>query len=132
MVFALWSDSPVVLRVDDEFAGALMNANTDVELVPDWLTRFPFDAVAYSLASPLSLHDGRRMCHYLGMVVAGTVSKYRNLGGSGPAPLLGNLKLRGADGRGVLTGYTKIPAAQGVRCMWVYQEEGDPSRNCRA
>ena len=51
----------------------MMNANTDVDLVPDWLTRFPFDTVAYSLATPLSLHDGRRTCRYLGMVVAGTV-----------------------------------------------------------
>ena len=67
------------------------------------------------------------MCHYLGMVVAGTVSQYRYLKGSGPTPAVGNLKLRSADGRGVLTGYTNIPAAQGVRCMWVYQEEGDPS-----
>ncbi|MDV3136369.1 hypothetical protein [Mycobacterium sp. 29Ha] len=127
MIFEKWSDSPVVLRVDDEFAGALMNANTDVELVPDWLTRFPFDAVAYSLATPLSLHDGQRMCRYLGMVVAGTVSKYQNLEGTGIAPTVGNLRLRAADGRGVLTGYTKIPTAQGVRCMWVYQEEGDPN-----
>ncbi|CAN3131773.1 Rv3651-like N-terminal domain-containing protein [Mycobacterium sp. smrl_JER01] len=127
MMFEKWSDSPVVLRVDDEFAGALVSANTDVELVPDWLTRFPFNAVAYSLATPLSLHDGQRLCRYLGMVVAGTVSEYRHVGGSGPAPVLGNLKLQGADGRGVFTAYTRIPAAQGVRCMWVYQEEGDPN-----
>jgi hypothetical protein len=127
MIFEKWSDSPVVLRVDDEFAGALINANTDVELVPDWLTRFPFDAVAYSLAVPLSLHDGRRMCHYLGMAVAGTVSEYRSLSVSGAPAAVGNLKLRGTDGRGVLTGYTSIPVAQGVRCMWVYQEEGNPS-----
>jgi hypothetical protein len=45
MVFAPWSDTPVVLRLDDQFAGALMKANSDVEPVPDWLTRFPFDAV---------------------------------------------------------------------------------------
>lgn len=126
MIFQKWSESPVVLRVDDEFAGALINANTDVELVPDWLTRFPFDAVAYSLATPMSLHDGRRMCHYRGMVVAGTVSQYRNLKSSGLPPTVGNLRLLGSDGRGILTGYTSIPAAQGVRCMWVYQEEGDP------
>ncbi|EHB46371.1 hypothetical protein [Mycolicibacterium vinylchloridicum] len=49
MILEKWSGSPVVLRVDDEFAGALINANTDAELVPDWLTPFPFDAVAYSL-----------------------------------------------------------------------------------
>jgi hypothetical protein len=36
-----WADSPVVLRVDAEFAGALMNSNTDVELVPDWLGPVP-------------------------------------------------------------------------------------------
>ncbi len=127
MIFEKWSDSPVVLRVDGEFAGALMSANTDVELVPDWLTRFPFDAVAYSLATPLLLHDGRRMCRYLGMVVAGTVSRYQQMGASGSGQAVGNLRLRSSDGRGIWTGYTKIPAAQGVRCMWVYQEEGDPS-----
>lgn len=126
LVFEQWTDSPVVLRVDDEFAGALINANTDVELVPDWLTHFPFNAVAYSLATPLSLHDGQRMCHYRGMVVAGIVSEYRDLEGSLRWPRAGNLRFRDASGRGVLTGYTNIPAAQGVRCMWVYQDEGDP------
>lgn len=127
LIFEQWTESPVVLRVDDEFAGALINANTDVELVPDWLTRFPFDAAAYSLATPLSLHDGKRMCHYRGMVVAGIVSEYTDLKGQGIAPKAGNLRLRDSSGRGVLTAYTKIPAAQGVRCMWVYQDEGDPS-----
>jgi hypothetical protein len=31
-MFDQWAESPVVLRVDTEFAGALMNSNTDVEL----------------------------------------------------------------------------------------------------
>jgi hypothetical protein len=123
-VFAQWSDSPVVLRVDSEFAGALMNANTDVELVPDWLKRFPFNSVAYSLATPLSLHDGKRMCHYVGMVVSGTVSRFSTI--AGPGERAGSFRTKGADGRGIFTSYAKIPAAQGVRCMWVYQEEGDP------
>ncbi|MBY0291288.1 MAG: hypothetical protein K2X52_29735 [Mycobacteriaceae bacterium] len=127
LIFEQWSESPVVLRVDDEFAGALMNANTDVELVPDWLTRFPFDAVAYSLAAPLSLHDGQNMCHYLGMIVAGTISHYRHLGGQAATASVGTLKMTGADGRGVATAYTKISEGQGARCMWVYQQDGDPS-----
>jgi hypothetical protein len=40
------ASNEVVLRVDSAFAGALMNSNTDVQLVPDWLDRFPFNAMA--------------------------------------------------------------------------------------
>ena len=62
-----------------------MNSNTDVELVPDWLDRFPFNAMAYSLAAPLSLHDGHKLCHYIGMLVSGINTM--NLTGSQPSPL---------------------------------------------
>ena len=121
-----WADSPVVLRVDVEFAGALMNSNTDVELVPDWLDRFPFNAMAYSLAAPLSLHDGHKLCHYIGMLVSGINTM--NLTGSQPSPLpdRAEAKLFAAAGS-QFTRYVNIPAAQGVRCLWVFKEDGDPA-----
>ena len=125
LMFDQWAESPVVLRVDTEFAGALMNSNTDVELVPDWLARFPFNAIAYSLATPLSLHDGHRMCHYVGMLVVGTISELR--AGVTPPNQPGGIRFTDSTGRGFFTRYLKIPEAQGVRCLWVYQEEGDPS-----
>lgn len=34
-----WERSPVVLRTDSEFVGALLNSNADVDLVPDWRYR---------------------------------------------------------------------------------------------
>ncbi|WP_238395531.1 hypothetical protein, partial [Mycolicibacterium sp. CBMA 295] len=37
-----WDASPVVLRVDGDFAAALIDSHTDVELFPDWLDRFPY------------------------------------------------------------------------------------------
>jgi hypothetical protein len=126
-IFDKWADSPVVLRVDSEFAGALMNSNTDVELVPDWLERFPFNAIAYSLATPLSLHDGHRLCHYLGMVVTG-INNVRYGAMGAPPPLIrpdGN-RFESAEGA-VFTRYVNIPSAQGVRCIWVFKEDGDPS-----
>jgi hypothetical protein len=123
-MFDQWVDSPVVLRVDTEFAGALMNSNTDVELVPDWLARFPFNAIAYSLATPLSLHDGHRMCHYVGMLVVGTISEFR--AGVTPPNQPGGIRFTDSSGRGFFTRYLKIPEAQGVRCLWVYQEAMPP------
>jgi hypothetical protein len=124
LVAEQWDDSPVVLRVDSEFAGALMNSNTDVELVPDWLQRFPFNAVAYSLAEPISLHDGHRLCHYSGMIAVGINSMQ-----------VGTMKTRAqrSQSQSVMsegtqfTHYLNIPAAQGVRCLWVFKEEGDPT-----
>ncbi len=125
-VFDKWADSPVVLRVDSEFAGALMNSNTDVELVPDWLKRFPFNAIAYSLATPLSLDDGHRMCHYLGMIVAGTNNvRYGAMGT--PPPIVRPDGQRFESAGATFTRYVKIPSAQGVRCLWVFKEDGDPS-----
>ncbi|MBN3508320.1 hypothetical protein JYB55_05640 [Mycolicibacterium septicum] len=119
-----WMASPVVLRVDSEFAGALMNSNTDVELVPDWLQRFPFNAVAYSLAEPISLHDGRRLCHYSGMIAAGINST--RVGTMTPRPQSSPSKAIMSEGS-QFAHYLNIPAAQGVRCLWVFKEDGDPS-----
>lgn len=125
--FDRWVDSPVVLRVDGEFAGALLNSNTDVDLVPDWLDRFPFNSIAYSLASPISLHDGHRLCHYLGMIVTGINNvRYNRLGAPPPIIRSDGREVRTADGS-MFTRYVNIPSAQGVRCLWVFKEERDPT-----
>ena len=62
-ILTTWQDSQVVLRADNEFVNALLTSDTDVPLVPDWLTRLPFTAVAVSLPTPMSLHDGHALCH---------------------------------------------------------------------
>ncbi|GAT10199.1 uncharacterized protein RMCN_3332 [Mycolicibacterium novocastrense] len=122
-----WDASPVVLRVDGDFASALIDSHTDVELVPDWLDRFPFDAIAYSLAEPLSLHDGIRLCHYTGMIAtgirsvdaAGTPGLHR---GSEAATSEDRWRLDGAQ----FTRYVDVAGSDGVRCLWVFKEDGDP------
>jgi hypothetical protein len=120
-----WASSPMVLRVDSEFAGALMNSNTDVELVPDWLDRFPFNAVAYSLAEPLSLDDGHRLCHYRGMLVTGANTV--RFASMKPPPIVRPDGHRFEATGSNFTRYVDIPGAQGVRCLWVFKEDGNPS-----
>ena len=127
-IMARWDHSPVALRADAEFVGALLNSNTDVELVPDWLTRFPFNTVAFTLPDPVSLHDGHRICHYRGMIVSGINNRITTNG----APLS---PLRRPDGGAIdhvgvsHTTYVNIPAAQGVRCLWVYGTDDRPGFN---
>lgn len=127
-----WDTSPVVLRVDGDFAAALIDSHTDVELVPDWIDRFPFNAIAYSLAEPLSLHDGTRMCHYTGMIATGIraadAAGTPGLDLPNPAqPSEDHWQLDGAQ----ITHYVKIPGSDGVRCIWVFKEDGDPGPACR-
>lgn len=122
-----WDTSPVVLRVDGDFAAALIDSHTDVELVPDWIDRFPFNAIAYSLAEPLSLHDGTRMCHYTGMLATGirAVDAAGTPGldlSTSPQPSEDRWQLDGAQ----ITHYVEIPGSDGVRCVWVFKEDGDP------
>ncbi len=82
--------------------------------------------MAYSLAAPLSLHDGHKLCHYIGMLVSGINTM--NLTGSQPSPLpdRAEANLFAAAGS-QFTRYVNIPAAQGVRCLWVFKEDGDPA-----
>jgi len=71
---------------------------------------------------------------HLGMVVAGTVSEYRNVGASGPTPALRNLKLPGADGRGVCAGWREPQrrVAQVGTGKTPGDQTGDPGRPDRA
>ncbi|WP_139334817.1 hypothetical protein [Mycobacterium colombiense] len=107
-----WDASPLVLRVDGDFAAALIDSHTDVELVPDWLDRFPFNAIAYSLAEPLSLHDGIRLCHYTGMIATGIRSvDATGVPGLSPAPTSGDRwRLDGAQ----FTRYIDVAGSDGV------------------
>lgn len=122
-----WDASPVVLRVAGEFAAALIDSHTDVELVPDWLDRFPFNAIAYSLAEPLSLHDGIRLCHYTGMIATGI----RSVEAAGNSGLSLRTPAQTGEDRWQLDGaqfthYVDVPGSDGVRCLWVFKEDGDP------
>lgn len=122
-----WDASPVVLRVDGDFASALIDSHTDVELVPDWLDRFPFNAITYSLAEPLSLHDGIRLCHYSGMITTGI----RSVDAAGAPGLNLPSPAQAADDRWQLDGaqlthYDNVPGSNGVRCLWIFKEDGDP------
>lgn len=112
-VLQVWNDSPVVLRADWDFAQALLDSDTDVELVPSWLERMPFDALAYSLSEPLVVYDGEVLCRYTGFVVAGVTS--RSTGAS--------------SGRytRAFTTYGPLARAEGIRCLWAYTEDGDPT-----
>jgi len=65
-----WRRSQVVVRVDREFASALLDSDAEVPLVPDWLSRLPFDTFACSLAEPMPLDDGSKVCYYCGFLAS--------------------------------------------------------------
>lgn len=113
-VLQVWNDSPVVLRADWDFAQALLDSDTDVDLVPSWLQRMPFDALAYSLSEPLVVYDGDTVCRYTGFLATGVSS--RATGGV----------TAGNFGRAWTT-YGPLSRGEGVRCLWAYTDEGDPT-----
>jgi len=117
-IFTLWSQSAVMLRVDAEFANALLGSDMNVELTADWMDRAPFDALGFSFDAPFSLHDGMRLCHYWGFIAAGISS-------SSP---YGHPD-EGTDGETIsndFTRYKPLPKADGVRCLWLWTEDGSP------
>lgn len=105
------SKTQVVVRLDPEFVGALLDSDTDVPLVPDWLDHLPFDSLACSLPEPLSLHDGHDLCHYVGCLVSGIRTE---------SPT-------NADASAVFTRYVPFSRAHGVRFLWLFTVDGDPS-----
>jgi hypothetical protein len=104
-----WNRTRVVLRTDTDFAGALLSSSTDVELVPDWLARMPFDSLAYAFMEPISVHDGDQLCRYHGFLVSGTRSRTAARSGR----------------HGVWTTYHPFAQAEGVRFLWLFTTEGD-------
>lgn len=73
MLAAWQAEAPVVLRIDEDFAHALTTSETDVELVPDWLDRLPYDVFMGSLSRPLVLHDGGSLNRYHGFLASGSI-----------------------------------------------------------
>lgn len=116
-----WRESPVVLRADPDFATALLDSETDVELIPDWLERLPFDSMAVSLPIPVSLHDGHVLCHYVGFIATG-------IRRDKPEP-----ETPGATNRcrSVMTRYGPLPEADGIRFLCLYTEDQDPTSRCQ-
>ncbi len=110
----VWRDSQVVLRADDEFLDALLSSDTDVPLVPDWLARLPFPAVAVSLPSPLSLHDGHTLCHYTGFLAAGIRHDQPS-----------------ESDMTVWTRYGPLTEGDGIRFLWLYTADRDPTSRCQ-
>lgn len=116
-IFEMWSRSAVMLRVDGEFANALLASDTNVELTADWMDRSPFDAFGFSFDAPFSLHDGMRMCHYWGFIACGIAS------GAFYGPEVDDGPMRVSE---VFTRYMPISASDGVRCLWLFTEDGSP------
>lgn len=112
-----WYQSQVVLRVDNEFVDALLTSDTDVALLPDWLSRLPFTSVAVSLPTPLSLHDGRDLCHYIGFIAAGI----RHNPASGTASRHQTINTR----------YGPLTEGDGIRFLWLYTADQDPTSRCQ-
>jgi hypothetical protein len=110
----VWAASPVCLRLDDEFAQALLDSDADTEINPDWLDRCPFASFSVTLAEPLSLFDGEVLCHYHGFIALGITSRPV----PGPTSRDGLARARST--------YGPLADADGVRGVWLYTEDGDP------
>jgi hypothetical protein len=103
-----WQRSPVVLRVDPEFVGALLTSETDAEVTADVLTTVAFDALAFSFAEPIALYDGTAECSYYGAIVTGASTQ----------PKTSTM---------TWTTYPPLRDAEGFRVLWLYTEAGDPT-----
>lgn len=112
LTLKLWDRSPVILQVDMEFARALLDSDTDVELPTDWLDRLPFETVAFSFETPISLHDGDVLCHYTGCVAVGTKHRTSTIN---------------TQRREIFTTYHPFAGSEGVRFLWTYVEDGSPA-----
>lgn len=122
-----WQQTQVVLRVDAEFLGALLDSDTSAELVPDWLSRLPFESVAVSLPEPMSLWDGHHMCHYVGFIATGI----RTEKSSHPAPRDWVDKKNRDKVSPAWTRYGPLSEGDGIRFLWLYTADGDPSPRCQ-
>src|SRR4051812_15652950 len=107
----VWNDSPVVLRVDRDFAGALLDSDTDVKLVPSWLQRMPFESLAFSFSEPIVVFDGETVCRYTGFIATGISSR--------------SAGFRRGGREGSWTTYGSFARSEGVRCLWTYTNPDD-------
>lgn len=105
-MLTVWERSPVILRVDSEFVGALLTSETDAELTVDVLATLAFDAVAFSFETPLRLHDGTVECEYRGAIVSGASTR----------PTTETV---------TWTTYPPLSEADGFRVLWLYTQAGE-------
>src|SRR5690606_35747684 len=121
-VLGVWEDDRVVLRVDADFVGALLDADRRAEVPAEWLDRFPFRSVAVALAEPLTVNDRRRVCTYYGFLASGV--RRRHLG----TPLR---PIRPHDPdvsfTSTFTTYHPIPEGEGVRFVWLFVDDAGVS-----
>lgn len=99
----------------------MLTSDTDVALVPDWLSRLPFTSVAVSLPTPLSLHDGRDLCHYIGFIAAGIRHDPASARSEGTASRHQTINTR----------YGPITEGDGIRFLWLYAADQDPTSRCQ-
>lgn len=111
-----WRREQIVVRADREFIGALLDSDTDVPLVPDWLDRMPFGTFACSLAEPMRLSDGNETCYYRGFIATGFRTRQTGAD-NGAGPGLSH----------AWTTYGPLPEADGIRFLWLFNYEADPA-----
>jgi hypothetical protein len=98
-----WEQSPVMLRVDLDFALALADTSPDIQVTGDWLDRMPHDAIGFSFPDPIVLMREGRTFRYIGMVASGiTVT---------------------ADA----TTHEPLSDAAGICCSWMVNIDGIPT-----
>lgn len=97
-----WERSPVMLRMDLDFAMALADTNPDIKVAGDWLDKMPHDAIGFSLPNPIALTLHHRTFRFIGMVATGFSVE------SGSAT------------------YAPLPDAEGICCSWMVTVDGYP------
>lgn len=117
-----WHHSRVVLRIDPDLIQALLSTPRDTELLPDWLSRFPFGSVAMSLPQPMPIDDGERVCNYLGFLACGIRTRMIPDAPPGalPPPAV-NPEIRSDP---AWTSYGDISGGDGVRFLWLFEDQG--------
>ncbi|UKA60611.1 hypothetical protein [Arthrobacter sp. FW306-2-2C-D06B] len=97
-----WAQSPVMLRVDHDFAIALADTDANVEITGDWLDKQAYGAVGFSFPDPLVLSRSNHIYRYNGLVACGITLT------------------------GTTTTYGPIGEAAGILCLWTYSVDDLP------
>jgi hypothetical protein len=97
-----WEQSPVMLRVDLDFALALAETDPAIKVDGDWLGQMAYGAVGFSFPDPivLSLHD--RTFRFIGMVASGISVTAES------------------------TTHEPLQDADGISCSWMVTVDGFP------
>jgi hypothetical protein len=98
-----WEQSPIMLRVDLDFALALADTSPDIEVTGDWLDRMPHNAIGFSFPDPIVLMREGRTVRYIGMIASG-ISVTNDT-----------------------TTHEPLPDAAGICCSWMVTVDGKPT-----